>query len=124
MYQENEKKEKMEGQREPQARSQTLSSSHSLSHTPSHIRTPGFVTVTDFLGKRSHHSLGTSRRPAHHSNTLTTPIIVQPQTPGELNRKPAAINKPSQSAGKVQALEGMFIGPLIISFCLTSDLKL
>lgn len=50
--------------------------------------------------------------PAHprplQSQTLTTQIIAQLRAQGELNRKSVSINKPSQCAHKVQALEGIF----------------
>lgn len=42
------------------------------------------------------------------SQTLTTQIIVRQQAQGELNQKSVSINKPSQCAHQVQALEGIF----------------
>lgn len=43
---------------------------------------------------------------------------------GELNQKSVSINKLSQCADQIQALQGIFIAPLIISFCFTNKVQL
>lgn len=81
--------------------------------------------MANFLGGKKSTLLGASPEPSPpQSHTPTTQIIVQPQTLGELNQKLVLINKLSQCAEKVQALEEMLITPLIISFCLTNNEKL
>lgn len=53
-----------------------------------------------------------------------TDLLAPREVHGELNQKSVSINKPSQCADQIQALEGIFIAPLIISFYLTNKVQL